>query len=236
MRTTRRAVTTRPRHRLAERGEQRRFLVLPETLLQEGEHCTLRAAERVEAVGEHFLRLAAQYFDRRAVEVTFQDDRVDIALAADGRSVPKSLGHAFDCLHEVSLRFGFRGKAFELLQRQGREHRAGPRAKILGGKFFAGDLANVRVYVIGLHVLLLTVPVNVLKQLLARQILHAAYDGSEPCVVQLDFVAFAALAFEREAQPVALHFHVSVVHRAEPERAVGARVLFVADANQRRLE
>src|SRR4029078_318562 len=58
----------------------------------------------------------------------------------------------------------------------------------------------------------------------------------EALVGEVDVVLDAALAAKREAYAAAADVNVSVPERRQPERAVGARVLVVADANERLLE
>src|SRR3954470_14984648 len=83
---------------------------------------------------------------RTAVHVGGEDGRMNVSLAADGLGISEPRRHAGDRGHDVALGFGLRLEAREPGQRLCREHRAGPRAEILGGEVVAADLAQVTVH------------------------------------------------------------------------------------------
>ena len=174
--------------------------------------------------------------DGRAIQVAFEDDRVHIALAANCRSVAEAFGDALDGRDEIFLGLGFRVEAFELSQRDRGKDGSRPGAKILGGEITSGDFTQVGVHVLRLYVLLFAVLVLVLKKFLTGKVLHAPDDFREAGIVKLDRVADAALALELKSQGASLDCDVPIAHCAEPNRAVGAGVLFVADTHQCRLE
>jgi hypothetical protein len=74
-----------------------------------------------------------------------------------------------------------------------------PRAKILRREISAGRVTQVRVDVCRRNGARDTRGVDVLKQILPRQILAALDDTSEPGVVQHDIVSLAALSDESES-------------------------------------
>src|SRR5262249_5443149 len=78
--------------------------------------------------------------------------------------------------------------------------------------------------------------VAVLKELLARQVAALPDDSGKASIVELQFVRHAALPAEDEPHLRSRHLHVPVPHRRQAVRVVVARVLFVADANERLLE
>src|SRR5262249_38611209 len=78
--------------------------------------------------------------------------------------------------------------------------------------------------------------VDVLEQLLSRQILALLHDARELAVGDRDGVLDAALAAEGEVELPALHLDVPPAQRGEAEGTVLARVLVVADADQRLVE
>ncbi len=180
--------------------------------------------------------LPFQRLDERAVHVGFDDRRVHVALAADGLRVAQSLGNPLDRLGDVPFGRGRRVEVLKFLQRLRGERRAGPRAKILGREVLAADLPQVVVHVARADIADLTRLVQVLEELLSRQIAACVDDRRQPPVLEVDLVLDAVLAAEVEADRRAANLDVLVVHRRQPERMVVAGVLLVADANQRRLQ
>src|SRR6185295_7454325 len=81
-----------------------------------------------------------------------------------------------------------------------------------------------------------SLPVVVLEQIVAGDVATRRDGAGEALVGEIDVVLDAALAAKREAYAAAADVNVSVPERRQPERAVGARVLVVADANERLLE
>src|SRR4051812_44287347 len=75
-----------------------------------------------------------------------------------------------------------------------------PGAEVLGREVLAGRLPQVGVDVLGADALPLLVLVEILKQLLPRQVAALLDDAREPPVVHLHRVLLAALAPELEAQ------------------------------------
>src|SRR4051794_39475658 len=173
---------------------------------------------------------------RTAVHVRGEDGRMNVGLPADGLGISEPCRDASDRLHHITLRFGLRLVACEPRQRLRREHRAGPGAEILGGEIVAADLAQVGVPIVGTDGLALAVVVDVLEQLVAGEIAAGFDDLREARVVELDRVRDTALAAEFETHFAAANLGVPIAHRRQPDRPVGAGILFVADPNQRLLE
>jgi hypothetical protein len=119
-------------------------------------------------------------------------------------------------------------------------HGRTPGAKILGRESFAvaaHHLAQVVVDHAGVDGLALAGVVDILKQLLTRQLLALADDAREAAIVEHQLLDTPALALEREERAAVLQeLHVAIAQRGQPVGFVGARVLFVADAQQRLVE
>src|SRR5579871_1811069 len=78
--------------------------------------------------------------------------------------------------------------------------------------------------------------VHVLEQLVSGQIAARLHDAGEAAVLQIDRVPDAALPAKFEVHSRSVDARVRVAHRRQTERMVLARVLFVADTNERLLE
>src|SRR5581483_4557300 len=111
-----------------------------------------------------------------------------------------------------------------------------PGAEVLRRDVAAGGLAQVRVDVVRRDRLASALRIEILEQLVARQVLALLHDASEPPVGDRDGVVDAALAAESELELRALDLDVAAAERGETERAVRLRVLVVADADQRLVE
>src|SRR5207253_6848899 len=114
-----------------------------------------------------------------------------------------------------------------------RVHRAAPGAEVLRGEIAPGKFAQVRVDVVGGDRLALAERVEVLEELGAGKVAAALHDAGEPLVGEGDVVLDAALSAEAEAQRRSAHRDVPAPQRRQAERAVLARVLVVAYADQR---
>src|SRR5262249_14428548 len=158
------------------------------------------------------------------------------ALAADGPRVPELFRDLLDRGHDVLLLPGLGIDLLEIPQQGRREHGARPRAEILGREVFSGERLEVLVDVRRSDVDDPSAVVAVLKELLARQVAALPDDSGKASIVELQFVRHAALPAEDEPHLRSRHLHVPVPHRRQAVRVVVARVLFVADANERLLE
>jgi hypothetical protein len=161
---------------------------------------------------------------------------VHVALAGDRGRVAELARGTLDRPRDVALGLPRRLEGGDLLQRERGQHRARPRAEVLRGELLARDLLQVGVDVGGVDRLSHAVLGDVLEQLVARQLLAAANDACQPLIANADLVLLAALAREAKPQLRAVDVHVPRAHGREPERAVGPRILLVADTDQRRLQ
>ena len=82
----------------------------------------------------------------------------------------------------------------------------------------------------------MVVIITIREEHLAWQILTAPDVARQSRVFDRDLVADSRLAFEPELHAVSPHPHVTTLQRRQSVRAIGARVLLVADADVRALE
>jgi hypothetical protein len=89
--------------------------------------------------------------------------------------------------------------------------RSRPRAEVLSGEVLICDLVQILVYVRGIHCVLLSVSVYILKQLVTEQILTSLNDLCEPTVIDIHcmFDTTLALKFECDRRPVYLDMLIS---------------------------
>jgi hypothetical protein len=119
---------------------------------------------------------------------------MDIALPAHRLGVPQPLGDHFDRRQDVPLGLGVRGERLEFPQELGGQHRARPRPEILRRQILPGDVLQVGVDLLRADGLPLTVLVEVLKELVPRQIPALLHDPCEAAIGEVDLVLHAALA------------------------------------------
>ena len=80
------------------------------------------------------------------------------------------------------------------------KQRSRPGTEVLAGEFLAGDPLEIGVHVGGLYGARGSVLIEVLEQLLARQVLHAAHELRDAAVGERNFVRHAALSLEAQAE------------------------------------
>ena len=165
-------------------------------------------------------------------EIVFEDGGVDVALAADGGGVAEALGDLLDGFDDVA--FGLRGGAGGLVgaEQDAGEDGACPGAEVLGGEVLLGDAAEVLVDVGGVDGVVVALAVEVLEELVAREVFAAADDFGEAAVVEVDGVVDAALALKGKGDVGAFDFDVLGAHGGEAVGLVFAGVLDVADADE----
>ena len=161
---------------------------------------------------------------------------MDVAPTGDRGRVPEAPGrqpHGFD---DVAARVLLTGAGTEGPERPIGEHGPGPGPEILGRHVGAGDLAQVVVDVIGADVVGLAIRVEVLEELLPRQVLASPHDRREAPVPQADLMLLPGLAPEPEPDRGTAHRGVTRPQRGQPERTIETGVLVVADPDEGRLE
>ena len=172
----------------------------------------------------------------RAVEISLEHPRMNVRLAAHRAGVAQQTGHSVDGEHDVavSLRSGLRRR--NGAQRTRGEHGRPPGPEVLGRDVFSRDLPQIAIYVGGAHVAANTVVVEVLKQVLTRQVAALSHDPYETWMADVHTMMLAALPTEVELQTLLPNSHMAVTHRCEAEGPVGLRVFVVADADEAFLE
>ena len=111
-------------------------------------------------------------------------------------------------------------------------HRAAPGPEVLRGERAVRGLADVVVDVLRADLAALAVVVEVLEQVLARQVLRPLDDPGDPAVGDLQHPLLPRLALEAEAKARPLDPDVPVAEGRQAEAAVVAGVGGVADADQ----
>jgi len=160
---------------------------------------------------------------------------VDIGLARHGGRVAKVLRGLADRGGHVPLLLPVGGSLPEGPQRPVGQHGPGPGPEVLGGD--AGrDLGEVAVDVVRRDIVRLAVRIDILEELLAREVSATPDDGCQASVPQPDLVLLAGLAAEAERDRGAVDGRVPVAQGGQPERAVEPRVLIVPDPDQGELE
>src|SRR5438067_6021613 len=165
-----------------------------------------------------------------------EDRRMDVALLADRRCVPQRIGNpgygADDFLLAI---LAFRAR-LTLAQEADGQDGTGPGPEILGAEILAGDLSKVGVDVIRFDAPRLPVLVQVLKQLLAGEILAALDDAGQAAVGEADRMSPSTLTSELEADGRPVDVRVPAAQRCETEGTVLLAVFLVADPDARLLE
>src|SRR5258705_11273218 len=181
-------------------------------------------------------RLAAYAGAFRRRQEILDDHGMNVALAADRGRVAELLGHLADRRDELTLGGQLGRNPPPPGQTRGRQHGARPGTEIFGREIPFGDGTQVVVDVARFHDVRLPAFVDVLEQLVPRNLLTSAHDGGELAVLELDAVLFARLAPKVEPHPRAADVDVVLAQRGEAVRTILARVLVVADADERQVE
>ncbi len=191
-------------------------------------------------VGVQPLRLALQVgdfvpqaVDQAAFEIGADNVRMDIALAADAGRIAQPLRDALDGGDDIFLRLTLAVGGFEGLQGRGRQHGAGPGAKVLGGEGLAGDIAQVAVDVAGAQLTHMTIGVDIFEQLLPFDVGAGAHHAGDAAVAELQVPFLAGLALEAETDGVAADGDVLVAQGRQAIGVVGAGIFVITDADQR---
>src|SRR5262249_47820295 len=129
----------------------------------------------------------------RAVQVRIKDEGMNVALFANGGSVPEALRHCFDGAHQIFLRLGFSVELFEFAQGHSGQNGPAPGTKILGGEIALSNLAQIRIHIGRSDVMRLAALIDILKKFLAWNGLAIGYDFRKAAVVNFDLMIFAAL-------------------------------------------
>src|SRR3954452_17249868 len=154
--------------------------------------------------------LRCQGFEQRAVDITVEDRRMDVASTANCRRIAEMPRDLFDGAHNRLLALALGVEMTKSAQRLRREMRAGPGAEIFRGNLFAGDLAEIRVDLLRADDVLIALIVEILEQFVAGQVAAPFDDARESAIVDVALVAIAALAPEAEMDMAALDADMAV--------------------------
>ena len=110
--------------------------------------------------------------------------------------MPQLLRHCVDRCDDPAPRLGVRLESRQGAQGTRGEDCAGPRSEILGGEVFACDLSQVLVDIVGRHGALLTFGIDVLEEMLPRQLFTSLDHTCDPTVRDPDMYLTPTLAFE----------------------------------------
>src|SRR6267378_2233142 len=171
-----------------------------------------------------------------SLQIGAHQSGVDVVLAAHGARVAETLRHGVDRADHVALRFALALRRSQQKKLPCREHSARPGPEVLRRDVPAGDLAKIGVHIVRRYGLALAGGVDVLEQLLPGEVLALLDDAREAPVGDRHRVIDSALAAEAEKQFRALDLDVTLAQGGEAEGAVRARVLVVANADQRLVE
>jgi hypothetical protein len=141
---------------------------------------------------------------------------MDIARTADGRGVAEAFRHKLDRGVHGALGRRSLGRV-ELAQRSPCEDRRRPGPEVLGRVRLAGDLAQIRVDVIGADLPDLAFVVHVGEQLLSGQVLEPCDDARQPAIADRRLADLATLAAEPEPDEAALDRGVAAPQRRQAE-------------------
>ena len=111
-----------------------------------------------------------------------------------------------------------------------------PGAEVLGGEVLAHGLAQVGVDIVRADRLHLALVIDILEQVLPRQVLHPPHHPRERGVGQADLALLTALGAEPQAQGAPGHLGVALAQGRGAETAVVPGVTLVADPDRPEIE
>ena len=170
------------------------------------------------------------------VQVALDDGRVDVALAAYRAGVAQLTGDRLYGLRHILASARRRLWRRQAPQRAQAKERPCPRAEILAGELRTRSRLQVSVDVRGFDRVSSAALVEVLEELFARQVLHAAHDPRDAPVGKGDFVQHPALSLEAQPKRGATDLRLALAQGRKTEGVVVAGILGIADAHERCLE
>jgi len=159
-----------------------------------------------------------------------------ITRAADGPSIAKALGHCINSLDNVLLSFSLGRRGAALPEGTSGQDRTSPRAHVFGCKVLASELSQVVIDIGRVNRLALTGRIDVLKKLIAWQLLAPFDNRGEATVVKTHGVILPALATKVKLQRCPRNLHVPVPQRRQAKRTISARIFKIANANESSLQ
>ena len=170
------------------------------------------------------------------VEIRIDDIGMDVAFAADRRGVPE---HGCDTLHgprDILFRPRLAVGLFKFTQRHRRQDRARPGAEVLRSDIRAAHLFEVGVYIRRRHGLPLAIVVDVLKEVLAWQLLAILHDPGNTPVADAEAPLLATLALEMKLKLAALDLDMAVEKSGQAVALVLLGVASIAHPDHGRLK
>src|ERR1051326_1606640 len=160
---------------------------------------------------------------------------MDIAAPANRRGVTEVLRHLLESAQDgfFSLRLGV--EKLELPQRFGREFCPGPGPKVLGRDLLAGDLAQILIHLGRADGVPIPLIIEVLEQLISRQISAVLDDACETPVVYIGLVVLTVFSAKADVYSAALDRNMSVPQRRQAKALVLLGVLVVSDPKERHI-
>src|SRR5207302_11138510 len=158
-------------------------------------------------------------FMQRSAPPSVEDDRIDIRLAAHGWRIGKLGGHSFDRSGDASFAgtLGATLGQWRSCEQRYRTKGSAPRAKILGCEVSAHGVAQIIIHLVRCDGVTCAFVIDVLKQLLSRQLLAAPNETYQASIVHRHLVRRATLAPKLQAQPsISNEPGVPVAKRCEP--------------------
>src|SRR6185437_1613349 len=160
---------------------------------------------------------------------------MDIAASANRRSIAEVLRHLLDSAQNglFSLRLGV--EKLEFLQCFGREFCPGPCPKILRRDLLASDLAQIVIYLRRADRVPIPLVIEVLEQLISRQISAILDNARETPVVYIGLLVLTVLSAKADVDSAALDLNMAVPQRRQAKALVFLGVLVVSDPKERHI-
>src|SRR5215213_1849035 len=171
-----------------------------------------------------------------ATLVAKEDGGVDVRGAADCARVAEARSHVVNGGDDIRLHRGLALEGAPLAQGARGQDCAPPRAEVLGGECLPGCLSQIGVDILGADDMRDAVLVEVLEEMLPGKVLHPRDIARHAAIAHVDLVRLAALAAEGEVHRRSGDVDVVVAQGRQSVGVVVARVLRVADSDQRLVE
>ena len=140
---------------------------------------------------------------------------MNVAFSANRRRVAENLGHSADRRIDVRLRLLLCLEFLLRIQGDRAQDCSRPCPEIFGAEIFAGNFAEVLIDVLRSDVAYFPGIIEILKQILAGQILQLGNNSRDAPVGHIDFMFMPALAAKTETQFRAFDLDMSIFHGRE---------------------
>jgi len=173
------------------------------------------------------------HLQQRAFHVSAWHRRMNIIGAAGCNAVSQLRRGDFGGGDDILLCLGVGRAPAEIAQSDGAFHSSGPRAKIARRERLACGIPQVIVHITGRNATRSSGLIDVLKQMLAGQVVTLPHNPCQAPVCDLHLVLHSALAGEVEAERRALYLHVLVAKCGQAVGVVFGSRFFIADPHPR---